>query len=107
MSRKDLDRSVALPLVGSIPLPVGSISVPVLGSFTVPDPFDDPAAFAARVAVGVSFWVGVALPVALLVMLAGGIQRPTDVTAFLGLVAINCAALVAGRGYAAPESRDG
>ena len=68
--------------------------------------FEDPARVVARVAVGLSFWAGVALPVALIVLLAGGIQRPTDVAAFLALVAINCFALVVGRGYAAPERQD-
>ena len=96
MPRENLDRST--PEGGR------SICVPVLGSVPVPEPLRVWAGSLASLAVAAAFWLAVVVPLALLVLLAGGLDAPTDVTTFLVLVAVDGAALVAGRGYAAPEA---
>ncbi|PSQ15410.1 hypothetical protein BRD00_14020 [Halobacteriales archaeon QS_8_69_26] len=68
-------------------------------------PSDGVAAVAARIGAAAAFWVAVALPVALVALLAGGIERPTDVATFLLLVGVNGTALLAGHGYADHESQ--
>lgn len=47
----------------------------------------------------VGFWMAVALPLFYLPLLAGGLTG-TEVQAFVGLLALNCAGLLLGKDYA-------
>jgi len=58
---------------------------------------------ATRVGVAASFWIAIALPLALVAVVATGIEHPIDVATFLLLVGANGTALVVGRGYAATD----
>lgn len=69
-----------------------------------PAPPSAPRASAAggqlrRLVVATSFWLTVALPLALLALLAIGLETPTHRTAFVGLVAAYPVVAALGHGY--------
>ncbi len=52
-----------------------------------------------RLVVAVAFWLTVALPLALLALLAIGLETPARQTAFVGLIAVYPVVAALGHGY--------
>lgn len=52
----------------------------------------------------ISFWGAIALPAGLLWLLASGLESPTTLLVFVGLLALNVLALYAGHEYNQPNT---